>query len=359
MFISIDRSPQAIDEVGATSLSLPRHRRAQLVQHFDVLPDAASNALGVSKPLESVGKSSSLPARLWQYQRERFPLHKHGLLVAAFSFAGMSLSAALRGNISLPSAGAFLVCFATTLSTFLMLRIADEYKDRDDDAKFRPYLPVPRGLVTLPELSAVFKICALLQFSLNAIFCPQLLLLLAGIWSYLFLMSKEFFASQWLRRHPVVYLLSHMVILPLVDAYITACDWLPSGHSAPIGVVFFLCLSFFNGLVLELGRKIRSRQQEEVGVDTYSAIWGLPGSLTVWSVAVSVAALFTIFTAAASGTLVTVSAVTLLMLLVLHNVAFKAAQGKLTNTGEQMEKVSASWLLTLYLSLGFAPFFNL
>ncbi|MBY0548033.1 MAG: UbiA family prenyltransferase [Candidatus Obscuribacterales bacterium] len=326
--------------------ALPRHRRGTFASRSaDLLLDKTAQ--------------DSLLSRLWQYQFERFPLHKHGLLVAAFSFAGMSLSSSLRGQVALPDLGAFLVCFMTTLSTFLMLRIADEHKDKEDDAMFRPYLPVPRGLVSLKELRCAFVACALLQVVFNAFFCPALLLVLSGTWSYLFLMSKEFFAREWLRKKPAAYLLSHMVILPLVDAYITACDWLPAGRPAPAGLVLFLALSFFNGIVLELGRKIRSRGEEETGVETYSALWGLKQSIFLWSAAVAVAAVLTVLTAAASGTLVLVSVLTFVMLIVLRRVADSVVKGTLPRVGGRMETVSASWLLVLYICLGLTPFLKL
>ena len=38
----------------------------------------------------------------------------------------------------------------TSFLSFLQLRIADEFKDFDEDSRYRPYRPVPRGLVTLP-----------------------------------------------------------------------------------------------------------------------------------------------------------------------------------------------------------------
>lgn len=326
--------------------SLPRHSRRTF----------GSSVVGLQLDKSSQG---ALLARLWQYQLERFPLHKHGLLVAAFSFAGMSLSASLRGHVALPDIGAFLVCFMTTLSTFLMLRIADEHKDKEDDAMYRPSLPVPRGLVSLMELRGVFIACALLQVVFNALFCPALLMVLSCTWAYLFLMSKEFFAREWLRKNPAAYLLSHMVILPLVDAYITACDWLPGGHSAPGGLLFFLALSFFNGIVLELGRKIRSTSEEETGVETYSALWGLKRSVVMWSAAVAVSACFTILTAAASGTLVLVSALTFLMLVILRRVADSVMSGTLPSVGGRMETISASWLLVLYICLGLTPFLEL
>ena len=65
--------------------------------------------------------------------------------------------------------------------------------------------------------------CFLLVLAL--VLQPSNAWLLAGAWIYLALMTREFFAAAWLKRHPVVYMTSHMVILPLVDLYATACDW--------------------------------------------------------------------------------------------------------------------------------------
>jgi 4-hydroxybenzoate polyprenyltransferase len=41
----------------------------------------------------------------------------------------------------------------------------------------------------------------------------------------------------------------------------------------------FFWVSFFNGTVLEIGRKIRAPQDEEAGVETYSFLWGRGGAL--------------------------------------------------------------------------------
>src|ERR1051326_3000146 len=109
-----------------------------------------------------------------------------------------------------------------------------------------------------------------------------MILLLAVAWAYLALMSKEFFVSAWLKAHPIPYLLSHMVIIPLVDLYATACDWWPAGQGPPRGLIWFLIVSYFNGIVIELGRKIRGPKEEEPGVNTYSVLWGRRTAVLVW-----------------------------------------------------------------------------
>ena len=132
--------------------------------------------------------------RWWIYQKERFPLAAHAPLIAAFSACAVSFSSLLRDS-ALPSAATYLVAFLVCLLMFLQLRIADEFKDAEDDARWRPYRAVPRGLVKLSELRVVFIGAALSQLVLALWLDPRLLWVLAIAWLYLGLMSVEFFAA--------------------------------------------------------------------------------------------------------------------------------------------------------------------
>lgn len=129
-----------------------------------------------------------------------------------------------------PVAWSFIVAFVSSLLFFLQLRIADEFKDAEEDALYRPYRAVPRGLIRLKELGAVFAISAVTQLVLALTFVPSLAIVLILAWSYLALMSVEFFARDWLKSRPITYLWTHMLIMPIVDFYATACHWIPSGQ---------------------------------------------------------------------------------------------------------------------------------
>ncbi len=52
---------------------------------------------------------------------------------------------AAAGQLMLPSWRGVLVAYVTSLLFFLQLRIADEHKDCDEDARYRPYPPGPRA----------------------------------------------------------------------------------------------------------------------------------------------------------------------------------------------------------------------
>lgn len=224
---------------------------------------------------------SSSTWRWWIYQRERFPFAAHGPLIAAFSFCAVSLSTHLRGEHRLSTAS-LVVAFVTCFLFFFQLRVADEFKDFDEDALYRPYRPVPRGLVTLRELGVLFVVSAFVQFLLAVWLAPRLVILLAIAWIYLGLMCREFGMREFLKERPLAYLVSHMMIMPLVDLYATGTDWMTAGEGMPKPLSWFLAASFFNGMSLDLGRKIRSPADDEIDVQTYSSLWGRSVAVAVW-----------------------------------------------------------------------------
>jgi 4-hydroxybenzoate polyprenyltransferase len=291
--------------------------------------------------------------RWWIYQKERFPLAAHGPLIAAFSASAVSYSALLRGGR--PVAISYIVAFVVSLGSFLLLRIADEFKDAEEDARFRPYRPVPRGLVRLRELGWIGGGVGLVQLLLAVRIGWVLAGLLAITWTYFLLMSEEFFARRWLKARPVVYLFSHMLIMPLVDWFATGCDWVHAGREMPGGLFWFLGASFSNGVVIELGRKIRAPEQEEAGVETYSFLWGRPVAVASWLGAM--AATFVCATAAAgrigfAGPVMVIMGLLWLCAAGVGFVFLRTLRGKLA---KGIEAWSGVWSLALYLSLGVAP----
>lgn len=290
------------------------------------------------------------------YQRERFPLAGHAPLVAAFSASAVCFSSLLRGRVAAPSPAALLVAFITSLLFFLQLRIADEFKDFQDDARFRPYRPVPRGLVTLRELAWTGVAAGLIQLGLALWLYAPLAWLLMPAWGYLALMTREFFVPRWLKAHPLLYMASHMLILPLVDLYATACDWRVAGlRHAPAGLFWFLIVSYMNGVVIEIGRKTRAPADEEYGVETYSALWGAHWAARVWLLAVVLTGAATWAASARIGT----EAPTVMMLAVLALacgvVARRFVRAITPGSGHWIEIMAGVWTVLMYIGLGAAP----
>ena len=297
--------------------------------------------------------SYSLLRRFWLYQKERFPILGHGLLVASFSFSAISYSRICRGAEGFVSPAVFLVGVLTTISLFFLVRIFDEFKDAEDDAKYRSHLPVPRGLISFKELAVAGIIAAILQIALNAWFFPKMLIMYGIVIAYLCLMGKEFFVADWLKKHQLWYVVSHMLIIPLIDMYASGLDWLLEGVDAPKGLIFFFMVSFMNGIVLEIGRKIRVPEKEEF--NTYSTMMGAAKATRLWLVILVLTFGFSVLAAwfAGYGLVGFLILVCLLILCAFPGILFLRRQSE--RHSKFIEYASALWTIGMYLTLGGVP----
>ena len=227
--------------------------------------------------------NSVIDNRWWTYQKERFPVLAHGPLVLVFVLSVMLFSSLQHDEI--PDFYRIAGAAISALIFFFQLRVADEHKDFEDDARWRPHRAVPRGLVTLPELTRLAVAGAALQFAIAMSIDIGLVPILFATWLYVGLMTVEFFVPAWLKRTPSVYLVSHMIVMPLIAFYVSAFDWLCECREMPAGLGWVMALAFFCGLVLELGRKIRAPGKEQEGVETYSAVWGCGRAVLLWLLA--------------------------------------------------------------------------
>jgi 4-hydroxybenzoate polyprenyltransferase len=179
--------------------------------------------------------------------------------------------------------------------------------------------------------------------------------LLVVVWLFLAAMSCEFGLRDWLKAHPLAYMISHMMIMPLIDGYATACDWLVAGSAPPHGIEPFLIVSFFNGVVLEIGRKVRAPDDEEPGVETYSALWDYRTAAGVWLLSLFTTAYFAWLSARAINVGTSVAAMLSVLLLIAGIVTLCFVREPHARRVKAIEAVSALWTLLMYLSLGAIP----
>nr|WP_295933910.1 UbiA family prenyltransferase [uncultured Dyadobacter sp.] len=293
--------------------------------------------------------------RLFLYQKERFPVLGHGLLVTAFSFSAISYARICRGADGFVALPTFAVGVFTTITLFFLVRIFDEFKDAEDDARFRKELPVPRGLISLREMAITGAVLAVAQVLVNAYFFPEMLVLYALVVGYLLLMGKEFFIADWLKKHQFWYVTSHMFIIPLVDIYASGLDWLLAGVKAPTGLIFFFAVSYMNGIVLEIGRKIRAPEQESEGVLTYTAMLGIPRAVGLWIGTLVVTLLLSITAAVFAGYGRTAMLVLGVIFVLCSLPAFLFLNTKTHKLSKMIEYASAFWTISMYLTLGGGP----
>jgi 4-hydroxybenzoate polyprenyltransferase len=203
-------------------------------------------------------------------------------------------------------------------------------------------------------LARLAYIGAAIQFAIAISIDVGLVPILFGVWLYAGLMTKEFFVPEWLQRHPAIYLVSHMLIMPLIAFYVSAFEWLCDCSSMPNGLGWLLALAFSCGLVLELGRKINIPEKERTGVESYSALWGAGVAITLW--VLSVIAAVASYSMAASYLPLSADhlrlAETVLLLGLIAVILFPRKKRKIGKGKNIIEPSSGLVALLLYLGLG-------
>ena len=293
--------------------------------------------------------------RLWIYQSERFPLFRTAFILAIFSSASVCASAHM-GSRSLPELKAYLVAFMVTLILFFQLRACDEVKDLEDDRRFRPERAIPRGLVPLKLIIGIAAGLTVVAAVITGIYRSILLIPLFMVWTWLALMAMEFFVPEWLKARPLAYLVSHMLIMPLIDFFITACEWLPYGFAPPPGVWLFLALSFANGCVFEFGRKLYAPENERTGVETYSAVYGVRNAALMWSGCVFTAYILLILIAYVMGSLTVVLPLGSIVMFIALGFSYTYIKTPTPKMQKIMDDISGCWVFACYSLAGYAPF---
>ena len=289
--------------------------------------------------------------RAWTYLQERFPLPAHGPLVAAFSGGIVCASAALRGAPA-PGWGVAGVAFVVALGTFFQLRVADEWKDAERDRQYQPERPVPRGLVTLRELTVAAVLVAALQLVVVVWLDVRLVVALGALWAWIGLMTADFFVPVWLDARPLATLALHGLVVPAIDGFAIATDVVAHGARVPPGVAWLVGVSFFGGNVVEVGRKLRASADERPGVATYTAAWGRSPATAVWMLAVLLSA------ACGTGVLLAIGGVGALVPVLWLAAAAVLGVGAaflasdVPGRGRWVEAAAGVWTLALYLTLG-------
>ena len=215
---------------------------------------------------------SSFYRRFDAYLVERFPLGPYAVLVAALVAAIVASAAAGRGpvRLSLCEPAAFFVL----LFFFFHLRVLDEHKDAADDRLAHPDRILSRGILTLPDLAVVGMVFGAIQ----------LLLVLwlggaAAVWwgaamVYSLLMRVEFFAPEFLRRHVLLYAVTHNPVVLLLVLFVDAV-YRAGGSWLDPRALAFGALATFTTLGFEVGRKLRAPEDEREGQDTYTRALGV------------------------------------------------------------------------------------
>lgn len=206
----------------------------------------------------------------YTYQKERFPIATYGLYIFSIVFGTFCFATESKKWIML------IPMFVVALLQFLMVRIVDEFKDFEEDLKYRPYRPVPRGLVSLKELGILGGICAVIQIGLTAILNLKGLIYLSLVWIFFAIMSKSFFIKKLVDKHILLEVTLDEFLMPLLVLYLSTFV-----TTISVKLIPFLILSYLGSWIVEIARKVRCKEDEENGVKTYTAVFGIPKATTI------------------------------------------------------------------------------
>lgn len=329
------------------------------------------------------------------YLNERFPLGKNSFFVLIFTLSGYIFTGLLyNSKIIKPTLSKevnrvllfwdkeidkvpiiwykFLPLFIIIFMFFFQLRITDEFKDYEEDLKYRPYRPVQRGVISLKALGKIGIATIIIQIILAHVINPKLIYFMLLVWFYMFLMTKEFFIKNWLTERILIYALSHVVIMIFITlvivkgtGYILESHFLETlylsvekyGKNIFIGLIPLFALNYLNGIVLEIGRKTRRADEEEHGVQTYSKLWGKKKTVIILSLLFAAEYFLVILGLSYTYEKYFLFSGLVLLIILIISIYFMIKFLKKDLSGKIVESVSGLWIVFSSMGLGLLPYF--
>ena len=324
------------------------------------------------------------------YLNERFPLGKNSFFVLIFTLSGYIYTGLLYNSkiikpILLKKINRasllwdkeidkvpiiwykLLSLFIIIFMFFFQLRITDEFKDYEEDLKYRPYRPVQRGIISLKALGKIGIATIIVQIILAHVINPKLIYFMLLVWIYMFLMTKEFFIKNWLTERILIYALSHVVIMIFITLVIVkGTGYILQDHFLEtlylllekyeknifIGLIPLFALNYLNGIVLEIGRKTRKANEEEHRVQTYSKLWGRKKAVFILCILYVIEYIFVLFGLSNINKEFFLVGQLILTITLILSIYFTIKFLKKDLTGKIPENISGIWILISSMNMG-------
>jgi len=211
--------------------------------------------------------------RIHIYFKEMFPLLTRVPLGFLLFFEIYFLVLLTQGRYEFNIGVSEFVGGFTVFGFLLVLRIADDFKDYNTDVELFPDRPLPSGRVKKQDLAIVLTVDVVLLVILNVLFMNNIFYF-AFLMVYGTLMSLWFFNRKIIQKSLLLALVTHNPIQLVINLYIISFTCIKYGLDV-IGYTNLLVLFslYFDGLVWEIGRKIRA-PKDETQYTTYSKLFG-------------------------------------------------------------------------------------
>ena len=314
------------------------------------------------------------------YLNERFPAGKNSFFVLMFTLSAYVYTGLLYNMKIFEMTGRdpdripmplhkVIPLFTIILMFFFQLRLTDEFKDYEEDLKYRPYRPVQRGIITLKALGNIGIVTIIVQIISAFLINPKILIYMSFVWIYMILMAKEFFIKKWLTKRILIYALSHVVIMVFITLVIVEATQyiVPKNifdvfilqwyrHNIDFALIPLFALNYLNGIVLEIGRKMRRADEEEHGVQTYSKLWGRKKAVIVLSLLFVIEYFFVILGLAHTYEKYFFFGELTLLVILIVSIYFMIKFLKKDLSGKIVETVSGLWIIFSSMSMGLLPY---
>lgn len=227
-------------------------------------------------PADSVSMSDPWVRRWGAWAHERFPPGR----AAAILLIYVPVVVFGRWLVAPPGASPTLgwldvAGYLAFLGLLYTMRVIDEHKDYDEDCLNYPERVLQRGLVTRAQLRWTLVVAIPLQVGVCLAYdggFGAVTATWALTFAWLLLLWRELFVGAWLRRHFMVYALTHVPMFPLMTYWVATM-----GAREVVGgtdVALLLVMTFCVGFAGEMARKMRSPDRELAHYTTYTSVLG-------------------------------------------------------------------------------------
>jgi len=216
--------------------------------------------------------------KIYQYSKERFPFYQFIPLSLLFVLV---IGVFVQTNLSVDIVYyRYLLAFLALFLFLFRLRLFDEFKDYEHDLKYYTNRPVARGFIKLSELLPLILFILTFELAISFFNLYNSLILFFIAFIYSLIMFKEFFCSNWLRKHFTIYIASHEILVIPLFFYIYSLFVI---NFDSLNSLFWMMTLFLGGqlFLLEITRKFRSKDKEIESKDTYTAQYGIKGASVI------------------------------------------------------------------------------
>lgn len=211
--------------------------------------------------------------RLGIFFDERFPLFLSGLTTLVGTVSSYLVWIAVTEGAALVFNKSLVVAYISFFLLTLILRLCDEFKDKEVDAILFPERCLPAGKVKYEDIEKLLYALGVIWVPMNYIFGgADVAFTILMIYVYLF--YKYFFFPEKISNNLILALITHNPVMLVGSFYILSLFSVEQGLNVWTINNFMLALAFWMpSLAWETSRKIRA-PKDETDYITYSKVMG-------------------------------------------------------------------------------------